>query len=70
MTLGELIDVTEDDLLISEGYECPIIALKGLDCYSSVEYKGVLAPEMLDRNVDNIKAGDRFIKVYLEVLER
>lgn len=71
MTLGELIDVSEDDLLISEsGYNYPLIALKGLDCNSSEEYKDVLAPGMLNRNVDSIKAGEAVIRVWLEEVER
>ena len=71
MTLKELIDISENDLIISEGgYDYPFITLKGLDCNLSEEFKDVLSPEMLNRKVEAIKPVEFGIKVWLEVLAR
>ena len=71
MTLKDLIDVSEPNLIISEGgYDNPFITLHDLDCYSSEEFKDVLSPEMLNRKVDSIKVANYAIKVNLEEVER
>ena len=71
MILRELMDISENDLILSEGgYDYPFMVLKGLDCCLSGDFEDVLSPEMLNRKVEAIKPVEFGIKVWLEVLAR
>lgn len=71
MTLKDLMDTSETNLVISEGgYGFPFLIIYSLDCNSSEEFRDVLTPEMLSRNVASIKGGHETIYVALEVPER
>ncbi len=66
MTLAELIDVSENTLIISEyGYENPFLTISNLDCNCTDDFSDVLTKEFLDRNIEFLRAGDGYIKVNL-----
>jgi hypothetical protein len=57
MTLRDLLDDFESDLLISEGgYTRPFLIIKGLDDNVADSYSDVFRPAFLNRNVIGIKA--------------
>lgn len=68
MTLAELIDVSENTLIISEGgYENPFLTISQLDANSASDFTDVFTEEFLNRNIDILRAGEGYIKVNLEV---
>lgn len=57
MTLRDLLNDCESDLVISEGgYTYPFLIIKGLDDNVAESYSDVFRSEFLDRNVIGLRA--------------
>ena len=70
ITLRELLDIVEVPVVISEeDFGGFLMVLNQLDFYSSEDFKYILAPEFLDREVYRLKTQDNNILVALKEVE-